>query len=79
MIDLPAPNSTAVGVPPRLLAKAVDAAVKAVREDPPSICTPDAVIDPVGAVAPPTPISPPAVPVTVLGVALVIAALASTP
>jgi hypothetical protein len=58
---------------------APDAAVKAISDAPPRIVVPDVVITPVGAVAPPTPISEPAVPVIPEAVALVTAELARTP
>ena len=58
---------------------APDAAVKAVSDDPPRTVVPDVEITPVGAVAPPTPISEPAVPVIPEAVALVTAELARTP
>jgi hypothetical protein len=73
------PNSTPVTVPPRLSANALDAAVKAVIDAPPRTVAPEVVITPVGAVAPPTPISVPAVPVIPDAVALVTAELARTP
>ena len=73
------PSSTPVVAPPRLSAKAPAADVKAAREAPPNTVVPAAFSGPVGAVALPTPMSEPAVPVTPLIVALVTAALARTP
>jgi hypothetical protein len=58
---------------------ATDAAVNAEMDAPPRTVTPEVLITPVGAVAPPTPISDPAVPVIPEVVALVTAALARTP
>jgi hypothetical protein len=73
------PNSTPVTVPPRLSDKALDAAVNAVMDNPPRTVTPDVLITPVGAVASPTPMSEPAVPVIPDDVALVTAEFARTP
>lgn len=79
MIVRPAPSSTPVTVPPRLSAKALDAAVRAASDAPPRMVVPDAVMGPDGAVALPTPMFPPADPETVEAVALVTPALANTP
>ena len=79
VIVRPPPSSTTVVVPARLSASAADAAVNAAMEEPPRTWVPEIVMVPVGATALPTPISPPAVPVIPLGVALVIPAFARTP
>ena len=73
------PNSTPVTVPPRFSDNAPDAAVNAVMDAPPKTLTPDVLITPVGAVALPTPMSEPAVPVIPDDVALVTAVFARTP
>ena len=73
------PSSTGRAVEVRTSVNGVFASLKAVREPPPSTTDPLVVIDPVGAVAPPTPTSPPAVPEIVLAAALVTPVLARTP
>ena len=78
MIVRPAPSSTPVTVPPRLSAKALDAAVRAASDAPPRIVVPEEVMGPDGAVAFPTPMFPPAEPETPEAVALVTPALANT-
>ena len=78
VIVRPAPSSTPVTVPPRLSAKAPEAAVSAASDAPPRTVDPVKAMVPDGAVALPTPIFPPAVPEIPEAVALVIPALART-
>jgi hypothetical protein len=73
------PNSTPVTVPARTSANALDAADSAAIDAPPRTVVPEVVRTPVGAVALPTPISEPAVPVIPDAVALVTAVFARTP
>jgi hypothetical protein len=73
------PSSTPVIVPPRLSDNALEADARAVIETPPNTVAPDVFITPVGAVAPPTPTSEPALPEIDEVDALVIAAFARTP
>ena len=79
LVSVVEPSSTGSATETRVSENAAFASLRAVNEAPPRICEPVKVIVPVGAVAPPTPTSPPALPEILLGFELVTPVLARTP
>jgi len=79
LVSVVEPSSTGRATETRVSANAVFASLRAVNEAPPSICEPLKVIVPAGAVAPPTPTSPPADPEITLAAADVTVVLARIP